>query len=305
MVAFATRMLSPHFTRALPSACRLYPGVTSILRSSLSRRSFLKIAHLVLAVRPPFGTQVHNVNLTRRCADDTCRVDVACYVTCDQVQNLPPGFIVRRESRPHQISGHYLRGGLGRIHQLHVISKDLLQGSPEHRIVGAAHDDHIEIGSVMQVVSDDLLCHLAVCNALLDYRDEEGAGPRPARDPTAFQPLLINAAGDGVPGPEDAHQATTAHLSRGLHSRFDHAPHRYGKFVCQFRQAHRRSGIAGYDNPLDLPSQQLCRDLAAEALNEFTGFAPIGNPGCITQVDEPLARQALLQGMEDGKPANP
>lgn len=209
------------------------------------------------------------------------------------------------------LHGH--SGGLGRIHDAHVIAYHMAQGFAEQGEVRAAQHQGVgPVGpsrgeQVAQIAAGDALDDGAVHPAFLGQGHEKGAGPAldAGLGAQGGDGLLVGAAGDGGFGGDDHDTLVAAGGHGGLGTGAHDPEDGQGREVfAQFRQGGGGGGIAGHHQHLDAFVHQASCSLERVADDGVAAFGAVGQAGRITKVEQVLAGQAAGDGFEHGQAAH-
>lgn len=156
--------------------------------------------------------------------------------------------------------GHPLGSCIRRVDQRDAGPSDARDDLGQQRVVGATQYQGVDVVEqpLPQVPLRDEVRHLALSPTFFSQRHEQRAGLRTNDDarPRVLQRSLVGARGDGAGGADDRHPARLRRQRRGLCAWRDDAHDRYGQVIAQRGQRHRRGGVAGHDQQLQVELHQ-------------------------------------------------
>src|SRR5574340_1410570 len=205
--------------------------------------------------------------------------------------------------------GQQLRDLLGHrfggVDQRDLVADHLAQQRFQEWVVGAAEDQGVDV--LGQERLQIFLCgetgDFVVEPAFFYERYEQCAGLRmDARIGRVFvDGARIGIAVDGGGGADAANFSATA---RGYGTGVDYVEHRHRRQVLDHLSCHRRHGVAGDDQQLDLLFQQELRDLGGEVGDSLDRLYAVGHARGVAEIDDVLVGQPFHQRAHNRQPAD-
>ena len=156
--------------------------------------------------------------------------------------------------------------------------------------MGAAQDEGVDVNvdQLRQVPSGNLLGDGILQQPFLHQRHQQGTCLAVDGDILfqLFYVLGVDLASYGGLGGDNPDSSVPCDLRRRSGPRPDHAYYGNVGFLLQGLQSIGAGGVAGHHNGLHLESAQKSYNLFRKTCHSVPGFAPIGNPGSVSKVDD-------------------